>query len=143
MRCSSCGSLIRESAQFCEVCGTRTALPDPDVALDPVSPPAHLAARIPAGRSGLEGERKQVTILFADVVDSLANSERVGAEEWHHLMDRLLQLLAAGVHRFEGTVHQFTGDGIMAIFGAPVAHEDHARRACHAALHMQQELAEW
>jgi class 3 adenylate cyclase/tetratricopeptide (TPR) repeat protein len=110
---------------------------------DEVPAPAHLAARIRADREGLEGERKQVTILFADVVDSLAMAERVGVEEWHHLMDRLLQLLASGVHRFEGTVHQFTGDGILAIFGAPLAHEDHARRACHAALHLQQELVAW
>jgi class 3 adenylate cyclase/tetratricopeptide (TPR) repeat protein len=105
--------------------------------------PAHLAAKIRAGRAGLEGERKQVTILFADVVDSLAIAQRVDPEDWHRLMSRFLQLLASGVHRFEGTVDKFTGDGIMAIFGAPLAHEDHARRACHAALNLQRELEAW
>ena len=105
--------------------------------------PAHLAAKIRAGRAGLEGERKQVTILFADVVDSLAIAQRMDPEEWHRLMNRFLQLLASGVHRFEGTVDKFTGDGVMAIFGAPLAHEDHARRACHTALHLQRELEAW
>src|SRR5262249_12430286 len=63
-------------------------------------------------------------------------SEQVGAEEWHRILDRFFAILAEGVHRFEGTINQFTGDGIMALFGAPIAHEDHALRACHAALHL-------
>src|SRR4051794_27117989 len=89
----------------------------------------------------MEGERKQVTVLFADVVGSMDLAEGTDPEEWRRMMDRLFAILAAGVHRFEGTVDKFTGDGIMALFGAPVAHEDHARRACYAALHLQEELA--
>jgi class 3 adenylate cyclase/tetratricopeptide (TPR) repeat protein len=143
MRCASCGSWIRESAHFCEDCGAPTATGDPVPAPDRVAPPAHLAARIEAGRAGLEGERKQVTVLFADVVDSLAIAQRTDPEDWHRLMHQFLQLLAAGVHQFEGTVDKFTGDGIMAIFGAPLAHEDHARSACHAALYLQDELKTW
>jgi adenylate cyclase len=99
------------------------------------------AALVGAERAALEGERKQVTVLFADVVGSQELQEGMDAEDWRALMDRFFQILAAGVQRFEGTVDKFTGDGIMALFGAPIAHEDHARRACHAALHLQRELA--
>ncbi len=102
--------------------------------------PRHLAERILTTRSALEGERKQVTVFFADVRGSLDLSEQVDAEDWHQLMDRFFAILANGVHRFEGTVNQYTGDGIMALFGAPVAHEDHARRACYAALHLRDAL---
>jgi class 3 adenylate cyclase/DNA-binding winged helix-turn-helix (wHTH) protein len=86
------------------------------------------------------GERKQVTVLFADVVDSMGLADQVDPEELRRIMQRCFSILSAGVHRLEGTVDNFTGDGIMAIFGAPIAHEDHARRACYAALHLQQEL---
>ncbi len=141
MRCSSCGSWIRESAQFCEACGAPTGAADPAVAADPVPPPAHLAARIRADRTGLEGARKQVTILFADLADSMELAERTDPEDWRSIMDRFFQILADGIHDYEGTVDKFTGDGIMAIFGAPIAHEDHARRACLAAIKLQQELA--
>jgi class 3 adenylate cyclase len=102
--------------------------------------PKHLAEKILASKSALEGERKQVTVLFADVKGSMELAEQLDPEAWHGIMDRFFQLLADGVHRFEGTVNQFTGDGIMALFGAPIAHEDHAQRACYAALHLQQEL---
>jgi class 3 adenylate cyclase/tetratricopeptide (TPR) repeat protein len=88
----------------------------------------------------MEGERKQVTVLFADVRGSMDLSEGVDPEEWHRVMDRFFQILVEGVHRFEGTVNQFTGDGIMALFGAPIAHEDHAQRACYTALHLRNEL---
>jgi class 3 adenylate cyclase len=84
-----------------------------------------------------------VTVLFADVVGSTRIAERLGAEAWHRTLDRFFKILVAGVHRFEGTVNQFTGDGIMALFGAPIAHEDHARRACHTALHLLDELGEF
>jgi class 3 adenylate cyclase len=140
MRCSSCGSAIRDSAQFCEACGASTGAGD-SAAPDPAAPPAHLAARIRAGRTGLEGERKQVTIVFADLADSMELAQRVDPEDWRSIMDRFFQILAAGIHAFEGTVDKFTGDGIMAIFGAPIAHEDHARRACLAALKLREELA--
>src|SRR5262249_11836799 len=97
--------------------------------------------KILASRSALRGERKLVTVLFADVVRSMELAERVDPEEWHRLLDRLFRILTGGVHRYEGTINQYTGDGIMALFGAPIAHEDHAQRACAAALDMARELA--
>ncbi len=102
--------------------------------------PRHLAEKILQSRSALEGERKQVTVLFADVKSSMELAESVDPEEWHRILERFFQILADGVHRFEGTVNQYTGDGIMALFGAPIAHEDHAQRACYAALHLRDEL---
>ena len=102
--------------------------------------PKHLAEKILTSRSALEGERKQVTVLFADVKGSMDLAEQVDPEEWHRILDRFFAILSEGVHRFEGTINQYTGDGIMALFGAPIAHEDHAQRACYAALRLQQEL---
>jgi class 3 adenylate cyclase/tetratricopeptide (TPR) repeat protein len=90
-----------------------------------------------------EAERKQVTVLFADVKGSMDLAEERDAEEWREMMQRFFSILADGVHRFEGTVDKFTGDGIMAIFGAPIAHEDHARRACYAALQMLDDVGEY
>ena len=81
-----------------------------------------------------------MTVLFADVKGSMELAEQVDAEEWHKILDRFFQILTDGVHRFEGTVNQYTGDGIMALFDAPIAHEDHAQRACYAALHPLEEL---
>jgi adenylate cyclase len=111
----------------------------PEQAPPPAPEPA--PAHAEADRVAVEGERKQVTVLFADLVGSMEVQQHVDPEEWRAVIDRLFQILCAGVHRFEGTVDKFTGDGIMAIFGAPIAREDHARRACHAALHLQRELA--
>ena len=105
--------------------------------------PEHLAERIRLGRAVLEGERKQVTVLFADVMGSMDLAEQHDAEAWRQIMERFFEILCEGVHRFEGTVDKFTGDGIMALFGAPIAHEDHAQRACYAALHLQEELASY
>lgn len=102
--------------------------------------PEHLSRKILTSRSALVGERKQVTVFFADVKGSVALSRQVDAERWHEILDRFFQILAAGVHRFEGTLNQFTGDGVMALFGAPIAHEDHAQRACYAALHLERAL---
>ncbi len=90
-----------------------------------------------------EGERKQVTVLFADVQGSMDIAEGQDPEQWHAIMQRFFSLLAAAVHSYEGTVDKFTGDGIMAVFGAPVAHEDHTRRACYAALRMLDEVGEY
>jgi class 3 adenylate cyclase len=81
-----------------------------------------------------------VPVLFADVKGSMDLAEQVDPEEWHKIMDRFFAILSDGVHRFEGTINQYTGDGIMALFGAPIAHEDHAQRACYAALHLKDEL---
>ena len=79
-------------------------------------------------------------MLFADVKGSMELAEQLDPEQWHHILDRFFQILSDGVHRFEGTVNQYTGDGIMALFGAPIAHEDHAQRACYAALQARDRL---
>jgi class 3 adenylate cyclase len=134
--CPSCGTGNRPTAKFCRKCrasltGAPVGAPDPHAYT-----PKHLAERILSGRAALEGERKQVTVLFADVKGSMDLAEQLDAEEWSRIMQRFFQLLSQGVERFEGFVDKFTGDGIMALFGAPIAHEDHARRACYAALHL-------
>ena len=105
--------------------------------------PKHLAGKILQSKSALEGERKQVTVLFADVKGSMELAEQLDPEEWHRILDRFFQILAEGVHRFEGTVNQYTGDGIMALFGAPIAHEDHAQRACYTVLQLRDEIARY
>ena len=138
MNCFACGHENQERARFCSGCGrSLEARPAPE----PRSyTPKHLAEKILASRSALEGERKQITVLFADVRGSMELAEEVDVEEWHRILERFFQVLADGVHRFEGTVNQYTGDGIMALFGAPLAHEDHAQRACFAALWLRDEL---
>jgi class 3 adenylate cyclase/tetratricopeptide (TPR) repeat protein len=105
--------------------------------------PKHLAEKILQSKSALEGERKHVTVMFADVKGSMELAEHLDPEAWHAILDRFFAILGEGVHRFEGTVNQYTGDGIMALFGAPIAHEDHAHRACYAALHLRQRLREY
>ncbi|MGD8975685.1 MAG: adenylate/guanylate cyclase domain-containing protein, partial [Desulfobacterales bacterium] len=85
----------------------------------------------------LEGERKLVTVLFADVANYTELAEKLDPEEVHQIMDGCFKILMDEIHRYEGTINQFTGDGVMALFGAPVAHEDHAQRACHSALSIQ------
>ena len=99
--------------------------------------PPYLAEKILTSRSALEGERKQVTVLFADLKDSTELIRGLDPEAAQQLLDPALQRMMDAVHRFEGTVNQVLGDGIMALFGAPIAHEDHALRACYAALAMQ------
>src|SRR5262249_53477514 len=100
--------------------------------------PRHLVERIINSRASLEGERKQVTVLFADLRGSMELLADRDPEEARKLLDPVLQLMMEAVHRYEGTVNQVMGDGIMALFGAPIAHEDHAVRACYAALRMQE-----
>src|SRR5947199_10701321 len=141
LRCPSGGPPNRAAAKFGEECGTRLA--SAAASAEPPRAPRdytgrHLAEKILGSRAALEGERKQVTVLFADVKGSMDLAEQLDPEEWHRILDRFFQLLAEGVHRFEGTVNQYTGDGVMALFGAPIAHEDHAQRACWAALHLQE-----
>src|SRR5438105_11607325 len=102
--------------------------------------PLHLAEKILTSRSALAGERKQVTVLFADLKGSMEILADRDPEEVRQLLDPVLEHLMAAVHRYEGTVNQIMGDGIMALFGAPLAHEDHAVRACYAALAMQEAL---
>jgi class 3 adenylate cyclase len=99
--------------------------------------PAYLAEKIVTSRAALEGECKQVTVLFADLKGSTELIEGLDPEEARKLLDPALHIMMDAVHRYEGTVNQVLGDGIIALFGAPVAHEDHAVRACYAALAMQ------
>ncbi len=99
--------------------------------------PAHLAEKIVTARPALAGERKQVTVLFADLKDSTELIRGLDPEAAQQLLDPAIHRMMDAVHRFEGTVNQVLGDGIMALFGAPIAHEDHALRACYAALAMQ------
>ncbi len=136
--CPSCTSNLRINAQFCDSCGAAVGAATPEPRS--FTPPQHLADKILHSRGAIEGERKQVTVLFADVRGSMALQEQVDAEAWRTIMDGFFHVLADGVHRYEGTVTQFTGDGIMALFGAPIAHEDHAQRACYAALQLQNDV---
>jgi len=139
-RCRFCQHENPAGARFCNECGAH--LGPPAVSPEPRSyTPRHLVEKILASRAALRGERKLVTVLFADVARSMELAEQVDPEDWHRLLDRLFAILAGGVHRYEGTINQYTGDGIMALFGAPIAHEDHAQRACAAALDMARELA--
>src|SRR5499426_3232380 len=140
VRCRFCQHENPAGARFCNGCGAH--LGPPTVTPEPRSyTPRHLVEKILASRSALRGERKLVTVLFADVARSMELAERVDPEEWHRLLDRLFRILSAGIHRYEGTINQYTGDGVMALFGAPIAHEDHAERACAAALDLSRELA--
>jgi class 3 adenylate cyclase len=118
-----------------------TSQPAPDPVRAPLTyTPSYLAEKILTSRSALEGERKQVTVLFADVKGSMELLADRDPEEARQLLDPVLERMMAAVHRYEGTVNQIMGDGIMALFGAPLAHEDHAVRACYAALAMQEAL---
>ena len=124
--------------RFCWSCGGRLADPDTDRVPPPVAyTPDHLAERILTSKAGLEGERKKITVLFADTKASMELLADRDPEEARKLLDPVLEPMMESVHRYEGTVNQLAGDGIMALFGAPLAHEDHAVRACYAALDMQ------
>src|SRR5471032_844309 len=105
--------------------------------------PKHLADKILQSKSAVEGERKHVTVLFADVQGSMDLAEQMDPEAWSQIMQKFFAILTEGVERFEGFVDKFTGDGIMALFGAPIAHEDHANRACYAALHLRDRLRQY
>ncbi len=142
LACAGCGAELRAQARFCDGCGAPVAraAAEPRAVRDYT--PRHLVDKVLATRSALEGERKQVTVLFADVKGSLELSRAVDPEVWHGILERFFTVLSDAVHRFEGTVNQYTGDGIMALFGAPIAHEDHAQRACYAALQMRDDLGE-
>jgi adenylate cyclase len=161
--CGACGHPARDGARFCDECGQplerpapagRGAAPaEPATAAAPATAvadvadrfarrlggytPRHLAEKILTSRAALEGERKLVTVLFADCAGFTELSTRLDPEDLHGVMDGCFQQLIEAVHRYEGTVNQFTGDGVMALFGAPIAHEDHAVRAVAAALTIQ------
>jgi class 3 adenylate cyclase/tetratricopeptide (TPR) repeat protein len=142
MNCPHCQHDLREGAKFCDQCGAPVAPAVPTAQFNaPRSyTPKHLADRILTSRTALEGERKQVTVLFADLQNFTGLSEQLDPEELHDLMNRLFDIMLAEVHRYEGTVNQFTGDGIMALFGAPLALEDHAVRAVETALAIQEAM---
>src|SRR5262249_46712981 len=145
--CANCGAQLSPTAKFCSECahpsGSSSASTGP-MTTRFTSPetytPKHLAERILNSKAALEGERKQVTILFADLKGSMELLADRDPEEARKLLDPVLEHMMEAVHRYEGTVNQVMGDGIMALFGAPVAHEDHAVRACYAALRMQERV---
>jgi class 3 adenylate cyclase/tetratricopeptide (TPR) repeat protein len=140
--CESCGATNPPENKFCGQCGAplqRISIATPP-APDSYTP-KHLADKILTSKAALEGERKQVTVLFCDIVDSSRLAERLDPEAMHEVMDRALRLMAEAVHRYEGTVNQFLGDGLMALFGAPVALEDHAFRGVQTALAIRETLS--
>ena len=156
VKCPRCSATVSAGARFCGACGNQLATPDAP-STEPLhskprvtnSPPAHafvpdvpghLAEKILSGRAALEGERRQVTVLFGDIANYTALSEKLDPEEVHRIVQRCFELVAAEIHRFEGTINQYGGDGFMALFGAPIAHEDAPRRAVHAALAIQRAL---
>src|SRR5262245_2550497 len=138
--CSNCGSQLSATAKFCSECAHPIGGATPrDRFVSPASyTPRRLAERILTSKSALEGERKQVTVLFADLKGSMELLADRDPEEARTLLDPVLERMMEAVHRYEGTVNQVMGDGIMALFGAPLAHDDHAVRACYAALRMQE-----
>jgi class 3 adenylate cyclase/tetratricopeptide (TPR) repeat protein len=136
--CSQCGAPNAPGQKFCGECGAQLTAAVPARQGSPRDyTPKHLADRIIGSKASLEGERKHVTVLFADLKGSTELLADRDPEEARNILDPVLQLMMDAVHRYEGTVNQVMGDGIMALFGAPLAHEDHAVRACYAALAMQ------
>ena len=141
--CANCGAQLSATAKFCHECAhpvTGHAVMQSRFASPETYTPKRLAEKILTSKSALEGERKQVTVLFADVKGSMELLADRDPEEARKLLDPILEHMIDAVHRYEGTVNQVMGDGIMALFGAPLAHEDHAVRACYAALSMQESI---
>src|SRR5581483_7778626 len=152
--CGACGAANREGRRFCAQCGVTLAVECPScrAANEPgerfcgecgaalAGPPPSIAA---TDTQRAEGKRKQVTVVFADVSGSMDLQSGLDPEVWAKVMDRFVALLAEGVERYGGTVDKFTGDGIMALFGAPLAYEDHARRACLAALAISSAVSDY
>ncbi|RPH48788.1 MAG: guanylate cyclase [Desulfobacteraceae bacterium] len=148
--CPECGRNVPLDSKFCIDCGhdlCRPVSPKDVPKIDYQHPqsytPKHLAEKILTTRSAIEGERKIVTVMFADVAEFTSLSEKLDPEDVHGIMDGCFKILMDEIHRYEGTINQFTGDGVMALFGAPLAHEDHAQRACHAALAIQKAMQEY
>ena len=147
LKCPQCGHSLPPVAKFCEECGYQLTKPKATPPIDYSSPqsytPKILADKIVTNRSSIEGERKLLTVLFADVANYTSMSEKLDPEQVHQIMDGCFRSMLDEIHKYEGTVNKFTGDGAMALFGAPIAHEDHAQRACHAALAIQKALVEY
>lgn len=143
--CAQCGRHLSPTAKFCPECAHPTGRSD----ASPTAPrfgspdsytPRYLAERILTSKAAIEGERKRVTVLFSDLRGSMEIVAERDPEAARRLLDPVLEQMMEAVHRFDGTVNQVMGDGIMALFGAPLAHEDHAVRACYAALRMQESV---
>jgi class 3 adenylate cyclase/tetratricopeptide (TPR) repeat protein len=143
--CANCGSRVSLTAKFCPECGhpLRPVADDSRFASPKSYTPQRLADKILTSRAALEGERKQVTVLFADIKGSMELLADRDPEDAQKLLDPVLERMIEAVHRYEGTVNRVMGDGIMALFGAPIAHEDHAVRACYAALRMQETVTRY
>src|SRR5213593_1566939 len=140
MQCPACRHENPDAQKFCGECGARLAAAPARYASPAAYTPKHLAEKILTSKGALEGERKQVTVMFTDVSGFTAMSERLDPEDVHAIMDRAFEIILAAVHRYEGTINQFLGDGVMALFGAPIAHEDHASRSLSAALAIERNL---
>jgi len=141
--CPACGFANEAEERFCGGCGRPLFSAEPHsstVRTPDTYTPTHLAEKILTSKTALEGERKQVTVLFADLKGSMELLGDRDPEEARKILDPVLERMMEAVHRYEGTVNQVMGDGIMALFGAPLAHEDHALRACYAALQMQESI---
>src|SRR5438093_1754524 len=146
LTCPACGFLNEGSEKFCGGCGAPMVPGAATVRHSPTPDsytPKHLAERILTSKAALEGERKQVTVLFADLKGSMELLADRDPEEARTILDPVLERMMEAVHRYEGTVNQVMGDGVMALFGAPLAHEDHAIRACYAALRMQESVKKY
>ncbi len=145
--CPQCGTENSPANIFCNECGHDLQKPVEQPSIDYAQPqsytPKFLAEKILTTRSSIEGERKLVTVLFADVANYTSIAEKLDPEEVHQIMDGCFRVLVDEIHRHEGTIDKFTGDGVMALFGAPVARENHAQRACHAALAIQRAIQEY
>src|SRR4029077_8314070 len=142
-RCSSCNTVNPAEAKFCRKCGGALGAGAPASSPSPATAAKTSRIEVTHERQtaeGLEGERKTVTALFADIKGSTELMRDLDPEEARAIVDPVLHLMMAAVHRYGGYVAESTGDGIFALFGAPVAHEDHPQRALHAALAMQEEL---
>jgi class 3 adenylate cyclase len=159
--CPHCGASARPRAGFCVACGHPLAAPErapseapkqqsPTVQATELAavaqafkPPSHLAEKIRIEHSAMEGQRRQVTVLFGDIAGFTAMTEKLDPEDVGEIVRASFELITTEIHRFEGTINQYGGDGVMALFGAPIAHEDAPRRAVHAALGIQRALRDY
>lgn len=149
LSCANCGNLLRAASKFCDQCSARVAVPvlggetQPRFATPDSVRPDRASGSIPSHPAGLDHERKQITVLFADIAGSTELVADRDPDDVRRLLDPILDRMVAAVQLYEGTVHRLMGDGIMALFGAPVADENHAVRACYSALRMQESIRKY